>query len=381
MKKTIDFVFTDAQIQKATDAVYAKNASNYKVQGFRPGKAPRKVIEQNYGPVFVDEALSNLFNDAFKKYLDDNPDFRPVDDPQLKAKPNKDGSLNVTAEVEYQAPFALGKYTGLEIKKIVLPVTDVEINKYLDRVAHDRTREIATGKDHPIENGNIAVIDFVGSVDGVEFPGGTGKNHELEIGSHSFIDNFEEQLIGAKIGDKIDVNVTFPKDYHAKELAGKKALFKVEIRNVLRKEIPAIDDNLAKESSEFDNLEDFKKDIRKNLEKQSSVESERINDDEMLRVIVEQTKIDVHPKVVEHQYEHATADFEESLSKSGITLDMYLEYMNISPEQYEKDQREAAEIGAKTGLVLDAIARKEGIKDFRMLIEFLRKNNTFKESD
>lgn len=375
MDKTTKFVFTATQINEAVERAYKKNAGKYKVQGFRDGKAPRKVIEQNYGEVFFEPALNELFNEAYNKYLGDNADIRPVDDPEIEINPTKDGNLEASVTIPVQEPVKLGKYKGLTYAKQTAKITDKEVEIFLERVANERARTVAAEKGHKIQKGNVAVIDFVGSINGVEFEGGKGSNHELEIGSHSFIDGFEEQLVGHVVGDKVDVKVTFPKEYHAKELASKPALFKVEVKNVLTKQIPAIDDNLAKESSEFDNLVDFKKDIRARLEKHSAEECERANDDELLRIVCQNSNVTVHPKIVARQYEAVIGDLENRLAQTGISLDMYAMYNGMTLDQFKEKQMENARLGSKTGIILDAIMQKEGLKSFDDAIKFLKEEN------
>ena len=374
MDKKITFKFTAAEIDAASEQVYKQSAAKYKVEGFREGKAPRKMIESQYGEVFFESALNKLFSDAYNKYLDENPTIRPVSDPEVDAKEGN-GGIEFVATITCQDEFTLGKYKGLEIKKHEIKITDKEVDAFLTKLAGERAREVASEKSHKIEKGNIAVIDFEGFTDGKAFDGGKASNHELEIGSKSFIDTFEDQLIGKSIGDKIDVNVTFPKEYHAENLAGKPALFKVTINNILIKQIPAIDDALAKESSEFNTLAEFKADIKKRLEKQAQIEADHINEEAILAEVVKQTKVEPHPKLVDRQFYGMMQELQYKLSQSGISLDMYAAYNGMSLEDFQKRQREFAQMGAKTGLVLEAIGQKEGLKGFEEMIKFVKENN------
>ncbi|MDR0461832.1 MAG: trigger factor [Christensenellaceae bacterium] len=379
MNVTAKFNFTKAQVDTAMDEACKREGARYKVKGFRDGNAPRGMIEKEYGDVFTEPAFNALFNKAFSKYLEGNPNVTPLDDPEVDISQKPDG-IEFIAVIPVQDKFTLGKYTGLEINSKTIKVTDKEVDGFLARVAGGRTRQIAADKGHKIANGNIAVIDFTGFVDGKKFAGGEAKNHELEIGSHSFIDTFEEQLVGKTVGDKLDVNVTFPKDYHAKELAGAKSVFKVEIRNILIREIPAIDDNLAKESSEFNTLAEFKKDIRARLEKQSKIESDKLNEQELLRVICDNTKVDVHDKLVARYFHQIMHDTQQSLAQSGYTLEMYATAIGSTVEKIEKIQRNNAQNSAKVALILDAIAKKENLKDFDSVIKFLETHNKLKEA-
>jgi trigger factor len=375
MTKQTKFSFTAEQIQSACDDVYKRTAHKYKVQGFRDGKAPRGVIEQQYGDVFFEHAINQLFNNAFGDYLKKNPDVRPITDPDVDVTENGKG-LDFNVKIAIQDEFKLGKYKGLQVKRHKIEITDKEVDQFIERLRNDRAREIAAPKGHKIQKGDIAVIDFTGSINGVEFAGGKGTNHELEIGSHSFIDNFEEQLVGRAVGDKIDVRVSFPKEYHAKELAGKPALFKTEIKNILIRELPAVDDNFAKQSSEFNTLAEFKRDIRARLEKQSATECDQINEELLLKAVCDATPVEVHPKLVDKQYENLIQDLSARLAKSGINMETYAMYNGLSLEQFETRQREYAALGAKTGLVLDAIGKKENLHDFDKIIKFIKENNS-----
>ena len=282
----MEFTFGKTEYDRALEAAYNANAAKYSVQGFRKGKASRAIIEKNYGDVFSEPAVNELFSGAYFDILTADKDIRPIDRPNVDIK-KKDGGVVITATIDVEPKFTLGKYTGLEVKRAEIKVTDKDVDEYLTRVAQSRARQLSAAKDYKIQNGDIAVIDFVGSVNGKEFEGGAAKKHELEIGSHSFIDTFEEQLVGKKIGDKPDVTVTFPKDYHAKELAGAKAVFKVDIRNVLIKELPAIDDTLAKEASEFSTLAEFRADIKTRLEKQAASECAHIDENNLFKTVTD----------------------------------------------------------------------------------------------
>jgi len=354
--KTIEFKFSAAEITAAEQKAFEKEGGKYTVQGFRKGKAPKRIIEQNYGPVFSESAIEDLFSTAYIKYLSEHPEVKPIDHPSVDIK-EKDGGMMLTATIDVEPTFTLGKYKGLEIKKTKIEITDKEVDKFLAKTAAERARQIAADKNHKIEMGNIAVIDFSGFVDGKQFDGGTAQNHQLEIGSHSFIDTFEEQLVGHKIGDKIDVNVTFPAEYHAKELAGAKALFKVEVRNILVKHLPAIDDKLAKEASEFNTLDEFKKDIKNRLETQAIAEVKREDENALLKTVVGQTKIEIPAKMTEQQLGYIMHDLEQKLG--GVSVQQYAQYIGMPFEQFVEMQRAQAEMGVKSRLVFDAIITKE----------------------
>jgi len=375
----IKITFDASEFKTAEDAVYRKDAAKFNVQGFRKGKAPKSIIEKNYGEdIFKQPAIEELFSKAYPQALREHPEIKPIDHPEVSIDLQDDGGIILTATVDVEPEFTLGKYTGLSIKTATAEIGDKDVDAYLERIRQSRARQLAAGKDHKIQNGDIAVIDFVGSVNGVEFEGGTAKNHELEIGSNSFIDTFEQQLIGKKIGDKIDVNVTFPKEYHAKNLAGAKALFKVEVRNVLIKELPVIDDTLAKEASEFETLAEFKKDISAKLAEQAKAEVVRVNENNLLKTITEQTKIKVPAKMVERQFQGMMADIEQHMVRQGASLDMYAKYLGMTMEQFEQRQHAQAEIAIRSRLVFDAIIEKENIKVTKEEIEAVAKDQKAK---
>jgi len=375
VNKTTKFNFTAAQIGSACDEVYKRNAHKYKVQGFREGQAPRKLVEQQYGTdVFFEPAMNALFNHEYRNFLQKNPTIKPCADPDLKVDQTQNG-LEITVEIPIQDDFKLGKYRGLEIKSHKIPITDKQIDQFLERLQKDRARETDAPKDYKIQNGNIAVIDFVGSINGKEFQGGKGQNHDLEIGSHSFIEGFEEQLIGKRAGDVVDIRVTFPKDYHAKDLAGKPAVFKTTVKKVCILQLPKLDDAFAKESSEFDTMAKLRADIKKRLEQQAKMECDRIDEETLLRKICEGTDVKVNPKIIERQFENMMSNLEERLKQNGMNLETYAIYQGTTLDNFLETQHEYAALGAKTGIILDAIGTKEGIKDFDAIVKFLKENN------
>jgi len=369
------FRFTGEQVEAAVDKVYRKTAGRYKVQGFRDGKAPRRIIEQNYGNVFFEDAVNDLFRTGYEDWLREHPEILVIDVPEPEAQ-FVGGGLEITVTIPVQKPFELGPYKGLQVKGKKLEVADKDVEAFLLRLANDRARLVAAPAGHQIANGNVAVIDFVGTVDGVAFEGGTGKDYELEIGSNSFIDTFEHQLVGKTVGETIDVHVTFPKDYHAKNLAGKPAMFKTTIKKVLLKEVPAIDDDLAKESSGFETIAEFRADIKKRMMDQAKREIDEINDEALLTEVANNTKIELNPRIVDIQYDRVMADLQRKLAQSHVDLEAYAVYMGMTVDQFKAKQRKHAEIGARVGVVLDEIGRKEGLKTMDEIIKFLKENNT-----
>jgi len=372
MEHNFTINFTKDQLSNAMDAEYKRTAGKYKIPGFRPGKAPRGVIEKHVGEdVFLEGAISMLFTDGYKKVLQENPDLEPIEPPVIDFDMEKG---EIRASVGILKPFTLGEYKGLKVKREIIEVTDQQIESFLERLQQSRARQVDRDL---IQKGDIAVIDFDGG-----FPGGVAQNYELEIGSNSFIDTFEEQLIGLRTGDKKDVNVKFPENYHEKSLAGQPATFKVVVNKVLGKELPEINDEFAKENSDFDTLEQFKSDIRKNLEQRANIESEKHSEEKLINAVIEKTKLDVPEKMVTRQTDRMIAELEHSLASQGMNLGIYLDYLNKTMEDLRKEYQKHALNIIKTRLVFDKIAAAEGLKiqkdpetTFNNILEFLKKNN------
>jgi trigger factor len=360
---SFQFIFSKDEWEKEIDVAYKATAGRYNVQGFRKGNAPRKMIEKNYGEdVFFEEALRNAFTTSYAKALKANPNVKPIDYPSIeKFDATQDGGMLIVANVDVEPEFSLGKYTGLTIKKTATKITDKQVEEQIKGEAEYRARQVAAEKSHKIADGDTAVIDFLGSVDGVAFPGGEAKNYNLEIGSGSFIDNFEQQLIGKQIGDKLTVNVAFPKEYHAKELAGKPAQFAVEINNVLIKQVPVVDDAFAKEVSEFETLADYKKSVKEKMEEQAAARSEVDNKNNLVKAIVDATKVELPKKMVESQLENIMSDIEHRLAMQGAQLELYAQYLGKTVDQIREEHREGAEVSLKSRLVLDKIIEVEKV--------------------
>jgi trigger factor len=378
----VEMSFDKKEWDGAVDATYKKNAGKFKVQGFRTGKAPRKIIEQQYGSgIFMQDTIHELFSAELGKFLDRNPQIHLADYPHLDFGFNKEGGIKMVAICDTDPEVKLGKYTGLEIDKTEIKIGDKEVDGYIGRIRESRVKQVAADKGYKIADGDIAVIDFAGSVDGGYFEGGTAKNYELIIGSHSFIDNFEEQLVGLQAGAKKDVMVRFPENYGVKELAGKSAKFEVTVKNILRKELPAIDDNFAKEVSEFDNLADYKKDIKKRLTDGAKAQAKMADEEKLFQRIVDGASVEIPDKMVEQHLDSIMEDMESRLKGQGATLEQYAGYMGMTAAEMRAKQKPAAQTQVKMRLVIDAIVDKEGLHDknrqkqFEKAREFLTKNN------
>ena len=373
---TVVMTFNKEEWENAIESAYKKNAGKYKVAGFRAGKAPRKMVEQQYGAgIFVEDAIQDLFANNF------GDELKLIDYPHIDFEFTADGGLKLTAKCDVEPEVTLGQYTGLEIKKTEVKVGDKEVNDYLGRLQATRAKQVAADKEHAVANGDIAVIDFKGSVDGKYFEGGTAKNYELEIGSHSFIDNFEDQLVGMKMGESRDVNVTFPANYHVEDLKNEKAKFEVTLHNIMIKEMPALDDEFAKEVSEFDNMKDFKADILKKLTEQATKQAEYADEEKLFEKIMDNAKVEIPDKMI-HDYAHAMIhDMEHKLAAQGASLEMYAQFMGTTVEKIHDEQHEIAAKQVKMRLVMDAIVEKEHLSDknrqkqFDNLTIFLKREN------
>jgi len=358
----IKMTFTGGEWDDALNKAYKKGAGRFKVPGFRGGKVPRKVIENNYGEtIFHEDGISELFLPAYNKVMSENDHINPIDYPSIDFNFIEEG-IEIIAIIDILPEFKIGKYTGLEVQKAELKVAEKEVDNYLEQLRKSRARQVDAKDGHKIVNGDVATIDFVGSVDGVEFPGGRGENYELEIGSNSFIDTFESQLIGKRVGDVVNVNVTFPKQYHAEELAGKPALFVVTINKIMQKELPTLDDAFAKDVSEFETMAEFKADSKKRIEDKAKKEVEQENENRLIKKVVEQTKLELPEKMVERQLDHMLDMMASRLAQQGLSMEMYAQYTGTSIDTIRDQQRGEAENVIRTRLIIDEIVRKEKIE-------------------
>lgn len=347
--------------QNEINAAYAATAHRFSVQGFRAGKAPRGVIEKSYGAsVFIEEALNRAIARVYGEIREKHPEVKPVDYLSIKDVKKEDG-ISIICTVDVEPELVLGKYTGIEVARVKYDVSEQEVDAFLKAEAEQRARLIAAEAGHKVEVGNTVVMDFVGTVGGVAFEGGTGKGYELEIGSKSFIDTFEDQLVGHIVGEDIEVNVKFPDRYHAANLEGKDAKFKVKINNILLKQVPELDDKFAKEASEFATLAEFKTSVKEKLVKQANERAEEESKNALLKAIVDGTKVSVPEKMVDRQLDDLMRDLQSRLSMQGLSMDTYAKYMRTTVEEIRKQHRTAAEGIAKTRLVYDAIIEKENI--------------------
>ena len=347
------------KFNEALTRAYKKNVKHFNVPGFRKGKVPMNMVKKYYGiEVLLEDAINFAIEGTYGKVLEEN-NIIPVDYPKVDVVEVGEGKDFVyTAEVTVYPEVELGAYTGLSIEKKTYEVTEEEVSKKLKEMQEKGAR-IETKEDGTVENGNIAVIDFKGFVDGEAFQGGEGTDYSLEIGSKTFIDTFEEQLIGAKVNDTVEVNVTFPENYGKEELNGKPAKFEVTIKEVKVKELPELDDEFAKETSEFDTFAELKEDITKKLEAANETRSEREFEEAVITAVAGNAKVDVPAVMVEKEVDKMVKNLEQRLQYQGLSLEQYFQFTGTDADKMREYMRENARTKVKVDLVLEAIEKAE----------------------
>ncbi len=348
------------ELEAAIEQAYQKNKGRIQIPGFRKGKVPRKLIEQMYGKsFFYEDAANALIPEAYEKAVEECTETI-VSSPKIDVTQIEAGKPFIfTAEVALKPDVTLGQYKGVEVPAADTAVTDEEVDADLNQQRENNSRMVTV--DRAVEDGDIAVIDYEGSVDGVAFEGGKGENYSLAIGSHSFIDNFEEQLIGKKAGEEVDVNVTFPEEYHAKELAGKPALFKVSVKEVKEKQLPELDDEFASEVSDFETLAEYKEDIRKKLGEKKEEDAKRAKEDAAVEAVIAQAQMEIPDAMVETQQRQMLDDFAQRLQMQGMSLDLYCQYTGQTQASMLESVKPQALKRIQSRLVLEAVAAAEGI--------------------
>ena len=350
------------ELEKAIQGAYLKNKNKITLPGFRKGKAPRVMIEKMYGKgVFLEDAANALIPSAYSKALNEC-DLEIVSQPEIDITQLEAGKPFIfTAEVAVKPEVTLGEYKGVEVKKIDVEVTEEEINAELKKEQENNSRTILV-EDRPVENGDIATIDFEGFVDGTPFEGGKGSDYPLTIGSNTFIPGFEEQLIGANAGEKRDVNVTFPEEYQAKELAGKAAVFKCEGKKIEKKELPELDDEFAKDVSEFDTLEEYKADIKKNLTEKKEADAKRQKEDEAVQKAVENATMEIPDAMIRTQVNQMVDDFARRMQAQGLSMEQYFQFTGMTLDKLMEEMKPQALRRIQTRLVLEKVAEVENIQ-------------------
>ncbi|WXR62221.1 trigger factor [Peptostreptococcaceae bacterium AGR-M142] len=353
----------EAEFKAGVDKAYKKLRKKINIPGFRKGKAPKKIIELNYGKeIFYDEAINESFPSVYKKSIE-ALNLDPVAQPAIEdVKGLEEGKdIELTISVVVKPDVKLGEYKGLKVEKTKVEVKEEQINAELQKMQEQSSR-LVTVEDRAIKTDDIAVIDFEGFVDGVAFEGGKGENHNLTIGSNSFIPGFEEQLIGKNSGEEVEVNVTFPEEYHAENLKGKEAVFKVKINEIKFKEMPELDDEFAKDVSEFDSLEELKNDIKTKLEEDAKKAEEKEDKNKVIDLVCENAEVEIPKEMVETEVNGMLRDFDMQLRYQGLDLDNYLKFTNSTIDALKEQMSEDASKRVKTNLVLEAISKEENVE-------------------
>lgn len=348
-------------VEKAIQGAYNKMKKSINIPGFRKGKAPRQLIEKMYGKeVFYNDAIDAMLPSAYSDAVEECGE-EIVSHPQIDVVQIESGKPFVfTATVAVKPAVELGEYKGIQVEKAPIEVKDEEIEAQItkEREANSRT---VTIDDRAVAQGDIVTLDFEGFVDGVAFEGGKGENYDLTIGSNTFIPGFEDQLVGAEIGKELDVNVTFPEEYGAKELAGKAAVFKCKVNGIKVKELPAVDDEFAQEVSEFDTLDEYKADIKAKLLKEKEDEAARAKEDAVIGKIIEGAKMEIPDAMVEYQTRQMLDEFAQRIQSQGISLDQYFQFTGLTEEKYMEEMKPRALQNIQSRLVLEAVAQAENL--------------------
>ena len=361
MVKLVIEVSTET-FETGLNKAYNKNKNKINVPGFRKGKAPRKMIEKLYGEsFFFEEAANMIIPDAYAEAFEESG-LDIVSQPKIDVVQLEQGKPFIfEAQVAVRPEIELGQYKGVEISKVDSEVTDADIEEELKKVQEQNSR-IVTIEDRAVQDGDMTVIDFEGFIDGVAFDGGKGDNYPLTIGSHSFIDNFEEQLIGMNIGDEKEVQVTFPDNYHAENLKGKPAVFKVKINEIKEKLLPDLDDDFASDVSDFDTLDEYKEESKKTIGEKKESEAKTKKQNEAVDKAVENSKMDIPSAMIDTQVQRMVEDFSQRLQQQGLTIEQYFQYTGLTPDKIIGDMKPEAERRIKNSLVLTAVAKAENIE-------------------
>ena len=357
----IEFSVEKSVFDAAVEKVYRKQVKKISVPGFRPGKAPRAMIEKMYGTgVFYEDAINDLIPENYEAVLK-VAGIEPVGQPEIDVVSIDENGLVLSAIVPVKPECKLEGYKGIEVTKDTVEVTDEEIDKEINIVRERNSREIEI-TDAPAEMGNITKINFEGFVDGVAFEGGKGEDYSLKLGSGSFIPGFEEQVAGHTIGEEFDVNVTFPEDYHAEELAGKPAVFKVSINSIEKIELPELDDDFAKDVSEFDTFAEYREDMKAKIQKRHESAAEANLEESLLNALIEKLEADIPEAMFVAETENFVRDYDNRLRQSGLDLQMYFKYTGLTLEALREQLRPQAEKQVKARLALETIAAVEAIE-------------------
>lgn len=358
---TIELNIPKEKFEEGLNFSYKKNVGRFNIPGFRRGKAPRIIIERYYGEgVLYEDAIEHVFPDAYQEAID-SLKLEPIDNPTIDIlQIGKDQDLIIEAVVPILPDVELGQYKGIEVKKVEYNVKDEDINNRLEQM-RQRNARVVPVEDRTAQMGDIVDISFEGFLDGVPFEGGKSDNYSLELGSKTFIPGFEEQIVGHSVNEEFDVNVKFPEDYRAEELKGKDVVFKVKLLSIKHKELPELNDDFAKDVSEFDTLDELKEDIKRELQEQYDFNAKEEMKENAVKAVVENSKVDIPEIMIDRQIDISLRDLDYNLRYQGLDLDKYLEITGKSKEDLRKEMHDDAALRVKTQLVVDKIGKIENI--------------------
>lgn len=358
----LEITIEASKFDEGIKKVYAKSAKYFNIPGFRKGKAPMAMVEKQYGTeIFYEDAFNEVVPEEFEKALKEN-NIEAVSRPDIDIQQiGKGKDLIFTAFVQTKPEVKLGKYKGIELKKVEYNVSDEDIEHELGHMAEKNARLVSV-EDRPVESGDTTIIDFEGFVDGVAFEGGKGENYELVIGSNTFIPGFEEQIIGMKIDEEKDINVKFPEEYFSEELKGKDAIFKIKLHEIKKKEMPVIDDEFAKDTSEFDTLDELKASIKEKLVDENSRKEKYETEDAAIKAVCDNVEVDIPSGMIETELENMVKEMDARLQYQGMKFEQYLKMIGKTMEDFKKENEEQAKTSVKTRLVLEAIINAEKLE-------------------
>lgn len=358
-KLTVELSAED--LEKAIQKAYLKQRGKIAIPGFRKGKVPRPIIEKMYGPeVFFEEAAENMINESYPDAVTESGEDI-VSRPEISVvQIEKNKPFIYTAEVALKPPVELGKYKGIKVEPVDVTVPDDEVEAEINKELEKNARHVDV-TDRAAKKNDTVLIDYSGSVDGVKFDGGTAEDHKLELGSHSFIDTFEDQIEGHNIGDEFDVNVTFPKEYHSENLAGKAAVFSVKLKGITEKQVPELDDDFVSDVSEFDSVDEYRKDIRQTLEDRKKAAARTKKEDEAIKALVEDSRIEIPQPMIDTEADELIKNYDSRMRVQGLGLQQYLQYTGMTIDKLREDMKEQAKLNIESRLVLEAVADAENI--------------------
>lgn len=359
---SFEFTVSADEFEKAVEKAYRKNVGKINIQGFRRGKAPRMIIEKYYGKeIFYEDAINIVLPDAYDKAVEENG-IHPVAQPEIDIKGEivKGDDITFTAKVTVKPEFELGTYKGIQADKVTHRTLKKDVDAEIEKLRERNSRMVPV-EDRTVQKDDIANIDFEGFSDGKAFDGGKGENFDLTLGSGQFIPGFEDQLIGANIGDEVTVNVKFPDEYHAEELKGKDAMFKVKINGIKVKELPALDDEFAKDVSEFDTLEELQKSTKEKLSAANKEKAQHETEENVINAVCDATEIDIPQEMIDTQIQNMIRDFDMQMRYQGMDLQQYMKYTGTTADMLKEQFKDDAAKRVKTSLILEKVCEVEGI--------------------